>query len=162
MADVNIGSDTLLVTTLNDNDRVTITRQATSQQVATMKVADFRKIMCGIDYSTLVEQKVPGIFAYNKNRERSQVYVQSFLITARTDSDYTIIPLVLPDTGAVIGAWGAVLSGTVWANPITAASVIRYTSASNGYAFVHNYTFQPDGETIPGGAWVYITLKYVK
>lgn len=43
MADVNIGSDALLVTTLNDNDRVTITREATDQQVATMKISDLKK-----------------------------------------------------------------------------------------------------------------------
>lgn len=41
MADINIGSAALLTTTLNDNDRVTITRAATGQQVATMTVGDF-------------------------------------------------------------------------------------------------------------------------
>ena len=80
MADINIGSDALLVTALNDNDRVTITRLATSQQVATMTVADFRTLLCGIDYSMLTEQIVPGEFWIdNDGKTKKQVYRRTFV-----------------------------------------------------------------------------------
>jgi hypothetical protein len=39
--DINIGDDALLTTELADNDRITITRAATGQRIATMTVANF-------------------------------------------------------------------------------------------------------------------------
>lgn len=39
--DINIGDDALLTTELADDDRITLTRAATGQQIASMTVADF-------------------------------------------------------------------------------------------------------------------------
>lgn len=80
MADINIGSDTLLVTALNDNDRVTITRQVTSQQVATMTVDDFRKSLYDFDYSLLTEHPT-GEWFINMDGVRKPVYAQTFIGT---------------------------------------------------------------------------------
>lgn len=105
MADVTIGSDALLVTTLNDNDRVTITRQATSQQVATMKVAEFRKTMI-LDYSSLTEKIVPGEFWYDKNGNKKQVYIRA--IIANTAGGHVIF---YGATG-LVSVNGYVINGT--------------------------------------------------
>lgn len=82
MADISIGSDGLLTTTLNDNDRVTITRAETGQQVATMKVSDFRASLCGMDYSALTEQAVPGEFFVDRSGNRKQVYGRRMKLSA--------------------------------------------------------------------------------
>lgn len=110
--DLNIGSDALLVTTLNDNDRVTITRQATAQQVATMKVADFRNSLRGVDYSLLTEQIVPGEFWRDNYNALKQVYQKTLLGTVSSDkgTNTTLIQgvkFVKYVEGGIIGyAWG--------------------------------------------------------
>lgn len=86
MSDINIGSDALLVTTLNDNDRVTITRAATGQQVATITAANLRKSMRGVDYSLLTEQIVPGVKWSDQNGVQRQVYERIFKGTAPNPS----------------------------------------------------------------------------
>lgn len=79
MADINIGSDQLLTTTLNDNDRVTITKADTGQQVATMKVADFKATIGGRDYSVLTEREVPGEYFLDVSGAKKQIYTRTYV-----------------------------------------------------------------------------------
>ena len=79
MADINIGSDQLLTTTLSDNDRLTFTRAETGQQIATMTVGNFRK-NTAIDYTSLTERIVPGEFWASPNSStKKQVYIRTFI-----------------------------------------------------------------------------------
>lgn len=162
MADINIGSDQLLTTTLNDNDRLTFTRIETGQQIATMTVGDFKKAIV-IDFSSLTEQKIPGEFWVDADgTTKRQVYQRTFIGT----------------TNSAAGGFSVLTSG-VKAFNVECSNVFGGTSSFpiafvnySGGTFGRDYLYQiynstgtiilaMYGETVTNRPYV-ITLKYTK
>lgn len=78
MADKNIGDPALLTKELATTDRITITREATGQTIATMTVEDFLAWMTTrikpVHGDDTVEHLIPGEFVVDAEGVKKQVY----------------------------------------------------------------------------------------
>ena len=162
MADINIGSDQLLVTTLNDNDRVTITLQETNQQIATITIEQFRQhLQTAIlpDYRSLTEMAIPGEIIIGEDGTEKQVYGRRFIGTIPTDkpSGENRWLLIFHNDGIVrapIAVSGYVMSGQ-WNDPILPPLSSMIIEGIGKYGIV----LQHDGTL--AGKFYNLFIKYI-